>query len=156
MERRSRRCNQASTENCKKKPKKRQELQKIRKNLRIKIRNTTDALKKRTREDRFKLLKKHIKDKIKESRGNQIKRIAESISNNIDNHKKIWEVKPKVKRKHETPYFIINSEGEKIESSEKILKEYQKYYESLLQTRSPENLQEEKIEQDVNRNFNKL
>ena len=52
--------------------------------------------------------------------------------------------------------YIINSEGEEIESSEEILKEYQKYYESLLQTRPPENLQEEKIEQDVNRNFNKL
>ena len=38
-------------------------------------------------------------DKIKESRGNQIKRIAESTSNNIDNGRKIWEVKQKVKRK---------------------------------------------------------
>ena len=72
MERGSRRCNQTSTENCKKNPKKRQELQKIRKNLRIKIRNTTDALKKRTLEDRLKLLKKHIADKIKESRGNKL------------------------------------------------------------------------------------
>ena len=43
-----------------------------------------------------------------------------------------------------------------MENCEEILKEYQKYCESLLQTRPPENLQEEKIEQDVNRNFNKL
>ena len=61
-----------------------------------------------------------------------------------------------MKRKDETPHFTINSEGRKIENSGEILKEYQKYYESLLQTRPPENLQEEKIEQDVNRNFNKL
>ena len=36
------------------------------------------------------------------------------------------------------------------------MKEYQKYYESLLQTRPPENLQEEKIEQDVNIKFQKI
>ena len=132
------------------------ELQKIRKNLRIKIRNTTDACEKRILKDRLKLLKEHITDKIKESRGNQIKRIAESISNNVDNGRKIWEVKRKVKRKDETPHFIINSEGRKIENSEEILKEYQKYYKSLLQTRPPENLQEEKLEQDINIKFQKI
>ena len=85
-----------------------------------------------------------IIDNIKESRGNQIKQIAESISNNIDNGREIWEVKRKVKRKDEAPHFIINSEGRKIENGEEILKEYQKYYERLLETRPPENLQEKK------------
>ena len=132
------------------------ELQKIRKNLRIKIRNTTDACEKRILKDRLKLLKEHIRDKIKGSRGNQIKQIAESISNNIDNDRKIWEIKQKVKRKDETRHFIINSQGRKIENSEEILKEYQKHYENLLQTRPPENLQEEKIEQDVNIKFQKI
>ena len=61
-----------------------------------------------------------------------------------------------MKRKDETPHFIINSEGRKIENSEEILKEYQTYYESLLQTRPPENLQEEKIEQYVNMKFQKI
>ena len=61
-----------------------------------------------------------------------------------------------MKRKDETPHFIINSEGRKIENSEEILKEYQKYYKSLLQTRPPENLQEEKLEQDVNIKFQKI
>ena len=46
-----------------------------------------------------------------------------------------------MKRKNETPHFLINSEGRKIENSEEILKEYQKYYENLLQTRPLENLQ---------------
>ena len=101
-------------------------------------------------------MKQHIIDTIKESRGNQIKWIAESISNNIDNDRKIWEIKRKVKRKDETSHFIINSEGRKIENIEEILKEYQKYYQSLLQIRPPENLQEEKIEQDVNMDFKKL
>ena len=116
------------------------ELQKIRKNLRIKIRNTADACEKRILKDRLKFLKGHIIiDNIKESRGNQIKQIAESISNNIDNGREIWEVKRKVKRKDEAPHFIINSEGRKIENGEEILKEYQKYYERLLETRPPEN-----------------
>ena len=54
-----------------------------------------------------------------------------------------------MKRKNETLHFIINSEGRKIENSEEILKEYKKYYEGFLQTRPPETLQEEKIEQYV-------
>ena len=83
--------------------------------------------------DRLKLLKEHITDKLKESRGNRIKRIAESISKSIDRGKKIWEAKRKLKRKDETPHFIINSEGRKIESSEEISKEYQKHYEGLPQ-----------------------
>ena len=61
-----------------------------------------------------------------------------------------------MKRKDETPEFIINSKGRKIENSEEILKEYKKCYERLLQTRPPENLQEEKIEQDVNIKFQKI
>ena len=90
-------------------------------------------VKKRILKDRLKLLKEHITDKLKESRGNRIKRIAESISKNIDRGKKIWEAKRKLKRKDETPHFIINSEGRKIESSEEISKEYQKHYEGLPQ-----------------------
>ena len=91
-------------------------------------------------------MKEHITDKIKESRGNPIKRIPESIGNNVDNGRKIWAVKRRVKGKDETPHFIINSEGRKIQNKEKILKEHQKYSESLQQTRPPENLQEEKKE----------
>ena len=44
------------------------ELQKIRKNLRIKIRNKTDACEKRILKGRLKLLKEHITDKIKKQR----------------------------------------------------------------------------------------
>ena len=89
-------------------------------------------VKKRILKDRLKLLKEHITDQIKEGKGNQIKGIGESMSINIDNGKKIWEVKRKVKVKDETPHFIINSERRKIENKEEILEEYQNYYESLL------------------------
>ena len=51
---------------------------------------------------------------------------------------------------------LYNKQCRKIENSEKILQEYQKYYESLLETRPPENLQEEKIKQDVNIKFQKI
>ena len=54
MDRGSMSCNKASRENCKKKPKERHEDQQ---NLRIKIRNTTDACEKRNLKDRLKLLK---------------------------------------------------------------------------------------------------
>ena len=62
--------------------------------------------------------------KIK-GRGNQIKQVAEPISNNTDNGWIISEVKQERKRKDEASHFIINSEGRKIENKEKILKEYQ-------------------------------
>ena len=39
-------------------------------------------------------------------------------------------------RKDETPHFIIKSEGREIENKEDILKEYQRYYESLLQKKA--------------------
>ena len=106
--------------------------------------------------DRLKLLTEHITDKIKEGKGNQIKGIGESMSTNIDNGRKIWEVKQKVKRKDETPHFIINSERRKIENKEEILEEYQSYYENLPQTRPPENLQEEIIELEINTKFQKI
>ena len=60
-----------------------------------------------------------------------------------------------MKRK-ETPHFIINSEERKIGNKKEILKEYQKYYESLLQTRPTENLQQKKIEQETNTKFQKV
>ena len=95
------------------------ELQKIKKNLRITISNITDACEKIILKERLKFLKEHIKHKIKENRGNRIKRIVESINNKIDNDRKIWEVKWNVKKKHETPHFIINNEGTKIKTTKK-------------------------------------
>ena len=75
------------------------ELQEIRKNLRITKRNTKGACERRILKDRIILLKEHIMDKIKEWRSNRIKRIAESITNNTNNGRKIWQVKRRVKKK---------------------------------------------------------
>ena len=112
MDRRSRICNKASRKNCKKKPNVR-ELQKTRKNLKITIRSTTDVCKERMLKDKLKFLDEHIAYKIKEDRGYLVKRVAESRSSNIDNGRKIWEVNWKVKRKDETPHFIITVKEEK-------------------------------------------
>ena len=54
-----------------------------------------------------------------------------------------------MKRKVETPQFVINSAERKIENKEEIWKEYEKYYKSLPQARPPQNLQERKIEQKI-------
>ena len=59
-------------------------------------------------------MKQHITDKIKEGISYQIKQVAESIRKNIDDGRKIWEVKWNVKRKDEIPLFIITSEGRKM------------------------------------------
>ena len=63
--------------------------------------------------DKLKFLDEHIAYKIKENRGYLVKRVAESRSNNIDNGRKTWEVNWKVKRKDETPHFIITVKEEK-------------------------------------------
>ena len=52
-------------------------------------------------------------------------------------------------------HFTINSEARKIESKEEKLKERKKYYESLLQTRLLENLQEEKMEHEKTKKLQK-
>ena len=124
------------------------ELQKIRKNFRIKIQNTTVAFKKRILKDRLKLLKVYIKDKIKEGRGNRIMQ-TKTISNNIDNGRKILEVNQRVKRWNFTLY---NKQWRK--KNRKQRKNVERI--SLLKTRRPENLKEEKIEHDIITNFQKL
>ena len=124
------------------------ELQKIRKNFRITIQNTTVAFKKRILKDRLKLLKVYIKDKIKEGRGNRIMQ-TKTISNNIDNGRKILEVNQRVKRWNFTLY---NKQWRK--KNRKQRKNVERI--SLLKTRPPENLKEEKIEQDIITNFQKL
>ena len=124
------------------------ELQKIRKNFRITIQNTTVAFKKRILKDRLKLLKVYIKDKIKEGRGNRIMQ-TKTISNNIDNGRKILEVNQRVKRWNFTLY---NKQWRK--KNRKQRKNVERI--SLLKTRPPENLKEEKIKQDIITNFQKL
>ena len=46
------------------------------------------------------MIKEHIIDKQKETRGNKIRKIADSIKRNVNNGSKIWEVKRRVTKKN--------------------------------------------------------
>ena len=50
--------------------------------------------------ERIKMVKEHIIDKQKESRGNKIRKIADNIKRNVNNGSKIWEVKRRVTGKN--------------------------------------------------------
>ena len=47
----------------------------------------------------IKMIKEHIIDKLKESRGNKICKTADSIKRNVNNESKIWEVKKSVTKR---------------------------------------------------------
>ena len=48
----------------------------------------------------IKMIKEHIIDKLKESRGNKICKTADSTKRNVNNESKIWEVKRSVTKKN--------------------------------------------------------
>ena len=68
----------------------------------------------------------------------------------MDNGGKRWEVKRKLEKKEQNPHQILNSQGQKLENRDEILKEYARYKE-LLKVRPAENLEEEEIEQIVDK-----
>ena len=74
------------------------------------------------------MIKEHIIDKQKESRGNKIIKIADSIKKNVNNGSKIWEVKRRVTRKNTVKKQINDSKGKILQDSEEIIKEYEEYY----------------------------
>ena len=50
-------------------------------------------------------------DKLKRSRGNKIRKIADSIKRNVNNRSKIWEVKRRVTKKNAVKRQIKDSKG---------------------------------------------
>ena len=106
--------------------------------------------------ERIKALKEYISEKYKEGRNKWINRIAQEIRENVANGGKIWEVKRKFEKKVQTPYFITNAEGIKLENRLDIQEEYKKYYKKLLKTREPDNESERIIEEEVNKKFQEL
>ena len=119
----------------------------------MELKTTKNKLEKHILLQRVKILKEHIIDKLKESRAAKISKVAESIKNNVDNGGKIWEVKRKLKKKEQNPHQILNSQGQKLENRDEILKEYARYYKELLKVRPAENMEEEEIEQIVDKKF---
>ena len=106
--------------------------------------------------ERIKMIKEHIIDKQKESRGNKIIKIADSIKRNVNNGSKIWEVKRRVTRKNTVKRQIKDSKGKILQDSEEIIKEFEEYYKQLLTKRKPENTVETIAEQQVKKEFESI
>ena len=61
----------------------------MRKELRKEFQAETNYYNKKQIIKRIKMIKEHIIDKLKESRGNKVHKIADSIKRNVDNGSKI-------------------------------------------------------------------
>ena len=61
----------------------------MRKELRKEFQAETNYCNKKQIIKRIKMIKEHIIDKLKESRGNKVHKIADSIKRNVDNGSKI-------------------------------------------------------------------
>ena len=65
------------------------ELIRMQKELRKEFQAETNYYNKKQIIKRIKMIKEHITDKLKESRGNKVHKIADSIKRNVDNGSKI-------------------------------------------------------------------
>ena len=75
--------------------------------------------------ERIKMIKEHIINKLKESRGNKVHKIADSIKRNVGNGSKIWEVKRRVTKNKAVKRQIKDSKGKILQDREEIIKEYE-------------------------------
>ena len=64
--------------------------------------------------------------------------------------------KKKLKKKEQNPHQTLNGQGQKLENKDEILKEYARYYQELLKIRTAEKMQEEEIEQIVDKKFQEV
>ena len=71
------------------------------------------------------MIKEHIINKLKESRENKVRKIADSIKRNVDNGSKIWEVKRRVTKNKAVKRQIKDSKGKILQDREEIIKEYE-------------------------------
>ena len=72
-------------------------------------------------------MKEYITEEYKENRSKRINRIAQEIREHVDNGGEIWELKRKLEKKVQTPYFITNTKGIKLGNKSDIQEEYTKY-----------------------------
>ena len=100
------------------------ELMKMRKIMRKKLETTKDQTEKIHLKERIRIIREHTIDKKKESRSNKIKKVAEDIRENVNNGRKIWEVKRRIAGKKEVKYPIKCENNKTIQDQQKIIKEY--------------------------------
>ena len=131
-------------------------IQQKQKKLRVELKTTKNKLEKHILSQRVKILKELIIDNLKESRAAKILKVAELIKNNVDNEGKIWKVKRKLKKKEQNPHHILNSQSQKLQNRDEILKGYARYYKELFKVTPAENMEEEEIEQIVGKKFQEI
>ena len=128
------------------------ELMKMRKIIRRKLETTKEQTEKIHLSDRIRIIGEHVIGNKKEARSNKIKKVAEDIREYINNGGKIWEVKRRTARKKEVKYPIKCENNKNIQNQQKIIKEYENYYEKLLKIRKAESEEEKEAEKQVERN----
>ena len=101
------------------------ELIRMQKELRKEFQAETNYYNKKQIIERIKMIREHIIDKLKKSRGNKVRKIADSIKRNVDNGSKIWEVKRRVTKKKAVKRQIKDSKGKILQDREEIIKEYE-------------------------------
>ena len=131
------------------------ELMKMRKIMRRKLDTTKDQTEKIHLTDRIRIIREHVIDKKKESRSNKIKKVAEDIREYVNNGGKIWEAKRRTARKKEVKYPVKCENNKDIQNQQKIIKEYENYYEKLLKIRKAESEEEKEAEKQVEKNSKK-
>ena len=57
---------------------------------------------------------------------------------------------------HQNPHQILNSQGQKLENKNKILREHARYYKELLKIRAAQNKEEEEIGRVVDKKFQEI
>ena len=132
------------------------ELIRMQKELRKEFQAETNYYNKKQIIKRIKMIKEHIIDKLKESRGNKVHKIADSIKRNVDNGSKIWEVKRRVTKNNAVKRQIKDSKGKILQDREEIIKQYKEYYKQLLTIRKSDNMAEEIAEERVNKEFESI
>ena len=77
------------------------------------------------------------------------------MKNIVDNEGKIGEVKRKLKKKEQNPQQVLNSQDQKLDNKDEILKVYARYKE-LFKIRSVENMEEEEMDGKVYKKFQEI
>ena len=77
------------------------------------------------------------------------------MKNIVDNEGKIGEVKRKLKKKEQNPQQVLNSQDQKLDNKDEILKVYARYKE-LFKIRSVENMEEEEMDGKIYKKFQEI
>ena len=127
---------------------------KIIKSLRKELRAEKEEEERKFLKKRIVLTREHLTNLKSRIRGERLRKRVERIRRN--DKIGIWEIKRKIKNKGYTQRQITNDKGKIITDQEEILKEYERYYKDLLQTKKATTEKEREIEVKVEEAFTAL